>query len=183
MMDETMQFKNTGWDLKDLSNQISQKLMADGYDVQSNASKDSTIIQARKEGILRDIVTANRAFTIAITGDADDFSVKVGVGKLVQNLGVAAAEAILLSELFLVVDVPEMLWTQYVHNGIVKEIEDTVGQKPARRTLDSGRTVARDIGAAGRESKKVAVKTGKTVARAARRGVRKASHKIAEITS
>jgi hypothetical protein len=182
-MDETMQFKGTGWDLRDLSDEIVQDLMKQGYDVQSNTSKDGVIIQAKKAGILRDIITANRAFTIAITGDPDDFSVKVGIGKLIQNLGVAAAEAILLSELFLVVDVPEMLWTQYVHNSIVKNIEDTVGQKPDKRTLDKGRAVARDLGVAGRKGKRIAVKAGRNMVRVAKKGGRKAKKTIEAMTA
>jgi len=44
----------------------------------------------------------------------NDFTVHVGIGKLIQNLAVAAAEALLLSVLFLAVDVPEMLWTRHV---------------------------------------------------------------------
>ena len=85
------------------------------------------MIQAKKAGILRDIITAERAFTIMITGQPDDFSIHVGIGKWIQNIAVAAAEAILLSWLFLAVDVPEMLWNTHVENQIVKEITQVVG--------------------------------------------------------
>jgi len=84
------------------------------------------VIQAQKAGILRDIITADRAFTILITGQPNDYTIKVGVGKWVQNLAVAAAEAIVLSVLFLAVDIPEILWTQHVERGIVKEIQTIV---------------------------------------------------------
>lgn len=181
MLDETMRFRNTGWDIKELSNEIAQKLVADGYDVQSNYTKGNMVIQARKACVLRDIVTANRAFTIAITGRPSDFSVKVGVGKMIQNLGVAAAEAILISELFLAVDVPEMLWTQYVHNGIVKEIERTVGARPSRRTLGKGRAVSRAVGEAGGKSKYVAQETGKDVVKFVKRGGREIKKSIEAI--
>jgi hypothetical protein len=40
---------------------------------------------------------------------------------------VAAAETLLLTWLFLAVDVPEMLWTEHVEEGIVKEITQIVG--------------------------------------------------------
>jgi hypothetical protein len=42
-------------------------------------------------------------------------------------LAVAAVEVVLLSWLFLAVDVPEMLWTQHVEKGIIKEITQIVG--------------------------------------------------------
>ena len=82
------------------------------------------MIQAKKAGILRDIITADRAFTIMITGQPNDFSIHVGIGKWVQNL--AVAEVLLLSVLFLAIDVPEMLWTVHVENQIVKEITQIV---------------------------------------------------------
>ena len=55
------------------------------------------------------------------------FSADVGVGKWIQNIAVVAVEAILTTWLFLAVDVPEMLWTQHVEKGIIKEISQIVG--------------------------------------------------------
>ncbi|HVB95161.1 MAG TPA: hypothetical protein VND41_00985 [Nitrososphaerales archaeon] len=43
------------------------------------------------------------------------------------NLAVVAVEAILLSVLFLAVDVPEMLWTRHIEGEIAKEITQIVG--------------------------------------------------------
>jgi hypothetical protein len=86
-----------------------------------------TIIQAQKGGVLRDIIASERAFTIVVTGQPNDFSIHIGVGKFLQNLGMMAVEALLLSELFLAVDIPEMLWTEHVENGVAKEITQIVG--------------------------------------------------------
>jgi hypothetical protein len=102
-------------------------LQSEGYKTQTANPPLGRIIQAQKAGILRDIVTADRAFTIMITGQPNDFTVHVGIGKWVQNLAVAAAETLLLSVLFLAVDVPEMLWTRHVEGEIVKEITQIVG--------------------------------------------------------
>ena len=85
------------------------------------------IIQAQKAGILRDIIAADRAFTILVSGQPDDFTIHIGIGKWIQNIGVAAVEVLLLSTLFLAVDVPEMLWTTHVENGLAKEIGQLVG--------------------------------------------------------
>ncbi|MHB1867624.1 MAG: hypothetical protein ACYCPP_01610, partial [Nitrososphaerales archaeon] len=68
-----------------------------------------------------------RAFTILITGQPDDFTIHIGIGKWIQNIAVAAVEVLLLSALFLAVDVPEMLWTAHVENGLAKEITQIVG--------------------------------------------------------
>ncbi len=125
--EKVMHFEGKNKDLNQLSQQIVQKLTADGYKTQSATKPLGIVIQATKAGILRDIITADRAFSILITGQPNDFSIHVGVGKWIQNLAVAAVEAILLSWLFLAVDVPEMLWTQHVEKGIVKEITQIVG--------------------------------------------------------
>lgn len=125
--EKTLRFQAKNRDLSALGQQIAQRLQDQGYKVQSTASPSGTVIQATKAGILRDIITADRAFTILLSGQPDDFTVRVGIGKLVQNLAVMAVEALLLSELFLVVDVPEMLWTRHVEKEILQEITQLVG--------------------------------------------------------
>jgi hypothetical protein len=125
--EKTLHFQGKNKDLNQLASQISEQLKSEGYKVQTGNAPLGMVIQAQKAGILRDIITADRAFTIMITGQPNDFSIRIGIGKWVQNIAVAAAEAILLSVLFLAVDIPEMLWTAHVENQIVKEIQQIVG--------------------------------------------------------
>lgn len=125
--EKVLRFQGKNKDLNQLSQQIVQYLQNDGYKVQSTTSPLGQVIQAQKAGILRDIITADRAFTITISGQPNDFAVHIGIGKFIQNLAVAAVEALLLSTLFLAVDVPEMLWTRHVENEIVKEITRIIG--------------------------------------------------------
>jgi len=125
--EKVMRFQGKNKDLNQLSQQIVQQLTSDGYKTQATTAPLGQVIQAKKAGILRDIITADRAFSILITGQPNDFTIHIGVGKWIQNIAVAAAEAILLSWLFLAVDVPEMLWTQHVERGIAKEITQIVG--------------------------------------------------------
>ena len=125
--EKVMRFQGKNKDLNQLSQQIVQKLESEGYKTQSTTAPLGIVIQAKKAGILRDIITADRAFSILITGQPNDFSIHVGIGKWIQNLAVAAAEVILLSWLFLAVDVPEMLWTRHIENTIVKEITQIIG--------------------------------------------------------
>ncbi|MEM3578451.1 MAG: hypothetical protein QXX51_08440 [Candidatus Bathyarchaeia archaeon] len=125
--EKVMRFQGKNKDLNQLSQQIVQQLESEGYKTQSTTAPLGIVIQAKKAGILRDIITADRAFSILITGQPNDFSIHVGIGKWIQNLAVAAAEVILLSWLFLAVDIPEMLWTRHIENTIVKEITQIVG--------------------------------------------------------
>ena len=125
--EKVIRFQGKNKDLTQLSQQIVQKLSAEGYKTQSTTAPVGIIIQAQKAGVLRGIIDANRAFTILIAGQPNDFTIHVGIGKLIQNLAVAAAETILLTWLFLAVDVPEMLWTREVEKTIIKDITQIVG--------------------------------------------------------
>jgi hypothetical protein len=125
--EKVLNYQGKNRDLNQLASQISDQLKSEGYKIQTGNPPLGIVIQAQKAGILRDIITADRAFTILITGQPNDFTIRVGIGKWIQNIAVAAVEAILLSVLFLAVDVPEMLWTIHVENQIVKEIQQIVG--------------------------------------------------------
>ncbi len=118
--------KNT--DLNALQVKIQQYLEGDGFKVQSSpASEHGTVMQAQKGGFLSSVIAADRAFTILIDGEPNNFTVRVGVGRWLKHLGVTAVEALLLSELFLLVDVPETLWNLEVETKIVKQIDSLVG--------------------------------------------------------
>ena len=126
--EKIVQFKNKNKDLKQLAQQTVDMLQQDGYKTQMNQSAPvGIVIQATKAGILRDIITADRAFTIMITGESNDFAVHIGIGKLMQNIAVAAAETLLLSALFLAIDIPEMLYTRHVEKEILARITSLVG--------------------------------------------------------
>ena len=125
--EKVLHFQGKNKDLTQLSQQIVQQLTAEGYKTQSATTPTGIIIQAKKAGILRDIIDANRAFSILIAGQPNDFNIHVGIGKWIQNLAVAVVETLLITWLFLVVDVPEVLWTREVEKGIIKEITQIVG--------------------------------------------------------
>jgi hypothetical protein len=126
--EKVVHFHNKNKDLSQLGQQIAEMLQDDGYKTEINTSApQGIVIQATKAGILRDIITADRAFTILITGDPNNFVIHIGIGRLIRNLAVAAAETILLSALFLAIDVPEMLWTRHVEKEILNRIVQLVG--------------------------------------------------------
>ncbi|MHB2036412.1 MAG: hypothetical protein ACYCPW_06675 [Nitrososphaerales archaeon] len=127
VFEKILRFQGKSKDLGQLSQQIMQQLQTEGYKVQTKAAPMGNIIQAQKAGILRDIIAADRAFTILVSGQPDDFTIHIGIGKWIQNLAVTAVEVLLLSALFLAVDVPEVLWTTHVENGLAKEITKIVG--------------------------------------------------------
>ena len=126
--EKIIRFQNKNKDLNQLAQQMITMLEGDGYKTQMTSNSPvGIIIQATKAGILRDIITADRAFTIMISGEPNDFAIHIGIGKLIQNIAVVAVEALLLSALFLAVDIPEMLWTRHVESEILKRITLMIG--------------------------------------------------------
>jgi len=125
--EKILRFQNKNRDLSELAQQIVQQLEVEGYRTQQTSAPLGQIIQAQKAGIMRDIIAADRAFTIVISGNPNDFTIHIGIGKWIQNIAVAAAEALFLSWLFLAVDIPEMLWTTHVENDLAKKITQIVG--------------------------------------------------------
>jgi hypothetical protein len=125
--EKVLRFQNKGKDPTQVAQQIEQRLKSDGYKTQSKSAPLGYIIQAQKAGIMRDLIAADRCFTIVVSGQPNDFTVHIGIGKWIQNIAVAAVETLFLSVLFLAVDVPEMLWTTHVEGELVKEIQSIVG--------------------------------------------------------
>jgi hypothetical protein len=72
-------------------------------------------------------VDADRALSIMLSGSSNDFTVRIGIGKWLQHLGVAALETLLISDLFLVVDVAESSWNFEIEDRLVKQVEAFVG--------------------------------------------------------
>ncbi|AWR97477.1 hypothetical protein DFR86_07885 [Acidianus sulfidivorans JP7] len=104
---------------------FSQYLKDDGWKVQQKVENEKAIIQAQKSGILRDIFAADRALQFTFEQTPEGLKVVAGIGKWAQNLAVTAVEALIYAPL-LAVDVPEMLWTEHVESGLMKELDRIV---------------------------------------------------------
>ena len=121
-------FQDKGTDLSALQSHIEDYLKGEQFTVQSSAASDQgTVIQARKGGWLAGVIDADRALTITITGSPADFAVRIGIGKWLQHLAVAAFETLLLSDLFLVVDVAESAWNIEIEDKLLKDIKAFIG--------------------------------------------------------
>ncbi len=121
-------FEDKHTDLTALAGKIEAYLKDDGFEVQTSVpSTHGTVIQAKKGGFLSAVIVADRAMTILIDGEPDNFTVRIGVGKWIEHLGVAVVETLLLSSLFILVDVPEMAWNLHIEGQIAKQIASFVG--------------------------------------------------------
>jgi hypothetical protein len=106
--EKVMHFQDKHVDLAVLQSKIEDYLKSDGFTVQRSADSDhGVVLQAKKGRFLAAVIDADRALTILVSGSPDDCVVRVGVGKWLQHLATAALETLLLSDLFLLVDVAE----------------------------------------------------------------------------
>lgn len=126
--EKVLHFQNKGCGLNDLELKIENYLRNEGFTTQSSpSSAQGVVLQAKKGGFLRGVIDADRALSIVISGQPNDFTVRIGIGKWLQHLGVAALETLLISDLFLVVDVAESAWNFEIEDKLAKQIESFVG--------------------------------------------------------
>src|SRR5271170_7965712 len=119
--DKTVNYQGKNTDLNALNDSIVKYLQTDGFKVQApKMSGGGWLIQAQKGG----------ALSVTITGQPNDFNLRIGIGKWIQNAGVTIVETTLLSPLFLPVDVAEMSWTVHIENGVFKRIDELVQSAP-----------------------------------------------------
>lgn len=104
-------------------------LINDGWKVQSNVQQDKAILQAQKFGILRGLIAADRALTFVFTAESGgQVKVNVGVGRLLGDITITAIEVILLSEIFIVIDIPEIAWSDHVEKELLNELQTIATQ-------------------------------------------------------
>ena len=126
--EKVLHFQGRGSDLGSVQLKIENYLKNEGFVVQSSPrGAQGSVIQAKKGGFLRGVIDADRALSIMISGNPNDFTVRIGIGKWLQHLGVAALETLLISDLFLVVDVAESAWNFEIEDKLAKQVETFVG--------------------------------------------------------
>lgn len=111
--------------------ELSKYLKERGWQVQEIAGVEKGMLQARKGGFLEEIIAADRALTLTFELQPDGLLVKVGVANWVRNIAVAAIETLLISGLFLLVDIPEILWNKHIEEEILKVLDNIIEKTPA----------------------------------------------------
>ncbi len=124
---KTMRYQNRNVDLNKLRSDIVAYLQTDGFKIQQpKQGQSQMLIQAQKGGFLREIISSERALNIMLSGTSNDFTVQIGIGKWIQNIAATAVETLLITELFLPLDVAEMAWNFEVENKLAKKIDEMV---------------------------------------------------------
>jgi len=118
-----------GCNLDLLADSIEEYFQTRKYETQSSKSEAGWVVQARREGFLRELLAADRAFTVTVTGEPNNFRVSFGIGKWVQNLGVALLEAVAIWPVIFFVEVPISLWSYEIERELWGYVERQVELK------------------------------------------------------
>lgn len=118
--------KNVKLDL--LKQEIEKYLESEGFVVQSsNADSSGIVIQSQRGGWLR-ALTVGKAVTTIITGQSNDFTIRVGIGIWLKHLSVEAAEHLSVADSLLVGVHPSTLRNIAVEKRILKQVDEFVNQ-------------------------------------------------------
>lgn len=130
-------FTGRNVDLGKLASLVESYLASQGYTTQRYQSSDqSYVVQARKGGLLRALVSAQRAFTIHISGNPQNVVVNVGVANWGQDIAVDAIETVLFGDLSIISDA-ETLWNLKIEREIMKEIQRIIESGQADYTPET----------------------------------------------
>ena len=120
------QYLGKNCNVEKLADALEEYFETHGYVTQSAQKGGGYVIQARKEGFLRDLLAADRAFTVTLTGKPEDFTVSFGIGKWVQNLAMATLEGVALVPILFFVEVPISLWSYEIEREFWSYVEQQV---------------------------------------------------------
>jgi hypothetical protein len=126
MKTRTKEFNGKNIDLDKLSSVVEQYFANEKFKTQLGKHPNGTLIQATKEGLLRSIAGMDRAYSITVSGTPDDAKISIGMGKWLQDLGVAAIESFLLTPELAFFEVPESLWSFEIEDKFWKYIENQI---------------------------------------------------------
>ncbi len=126
MKEITRDYQGKNVELKKVAELVKTFFTEEGFKVQDTEHPRGFLVQATKGGFLRTLLAMDRAFTIVIEGDPSDFRIRVGVGKWLQDLGVAAVEAFFITPVVAFIEIPEALWSYEIEHKLWHFVENQI---------------------------------------------------------
>lgn len=111
-------YRDKNCDLDALAKDVESWFAEKAYQVESNKTQASWIVQAQKTEAWRKAVGASRAFNVLIQGQANDFSVEVGTGEWATNLTAGGVAAVLTGGGSLIVSGLAAGWSKKIESDI-----------------------------------------------------------------
>lgn len=112
--------------LKTFSNGIEKWFKERNFATQSMQAENKWLVQARKQGVWRTVSASARAFSIFIEGTPNDFSVKIGTGKWINNATSLAVITILSGTVLLPFCGIATAWSKKIKSDLKAFIDLTI---------------------------------------------------------
>ncbi|MBD2246046.1 hypothetical protein [Nostoc sp. FACHB-888] len=124
MTKKTYQDKDRNLDalLRDIETWFSEQ----GYQIQSNKTDGTWLLQAAKTEMWRKAVGASRAFNVLIQGQPKDFSVELSTGEWASNLAAGGVAAVLTGGVTLLVSGLAVGWSKKIEGDLWNFIDQKV---------------------------------------------------------
>lgn len=120
------EFQTKNVNLNNLSELVVDFFKEEGFRTQNSKNSHGILLQARKGGVMRTLLAMDRALTVVIQGDKNDFKIRIGVGKWLKNLGESSVNPYFLSPMVAFIDVPEALWSYEIEHHLWHYIETQI---------------------------------------------------------
>lgn len=98
----------------------------EGFRVQCGKHPKGFLVQAKKGGVFRTLLSANRSYTILIEGHASNFKIRMGVADWLSDLGTASMEPLFESPMIAFGETPEALWSYELEHQLWHYVETQV---------------------------------------------------------
>lgn len=122
---KTVTFGDKQVDPGELATKVRQLLEGDGFTVEmAGDGTKGFVLQAKKGGFLAEIIDAQRALVFTVT--PSPVTVTIGVGNWRKDLVVAGVETLLISDLFLPLDLAELAWNREIEDKLARRIAELV---------------------------------------------------------
>lgn len=126
MKTTSREYSGKNVDLKKLNSLITQFFREENFRVQNAMHPRGFLIQAQKGGILRTLLSTDKAFTLVIEGEPSDFRIKVGVAEWLKGPGDAKVEQFFRSPMIAYSEVPEALWSYEIEHQLWHYVENQI---------------------------------------------------------
>lgn len=96
------------------------------FKTQSTKISKGILIQARKGGIYRPVLSTDKAFTLIVEGNSTDFKIKIGIGKWMNNIESEVLDTFQLNSNKGFIETPEALWAYEIEHHLWHFIENQI---------------------------------------------------------
>lgn len=122
----TREYQGKNVNLGLLTNLITGFFTEERFRTQSSKDQKGILIQVRKGGVFRPILSTDKCFNLVVEGNKYDFKIKMGVGQWIQGLNSDTAKEIFSKSNGIFQEISEALWTYELEHNLWHYIENQI---------------------------------------------------------